>query len=45
MAEQLVSTAESLEHLLVLNQPPSYSGQVEFLELQATLELQPGASL
>ncbi len=46
LEEQLISTSESLEHVLVLNQAPAPQKEaLQSLELQATLELFPGASL
>ena len=43
--EELVSTPDSLEHLLVLKQKPQVSGGPEWLELRASLKLMPGATL
>ncbi|MFQ5594495.1 MAG: hypothetical protein ACE5HA_10120, partial [Anaerolineae bacterium] len=45
LAEEIISAPGSLEHLLILAEPPRSDGTPEFLELQATLELLPGMSL
>ena len=46
LEEQLISTSESLEHVLVVNQAPASEEEtLQYLELQATLELFRGASL
>lgn len=45
LAEEIVSAPGSLEHLLILAEPPQADGEPEYLEMQATLKLLPGAQL
>jgi hypothetical protein len=45
LAEEIISAPGSLEHLLILSEPPRASGTPEFLEMRATLELLPGMTL
>ena len=45
LAEEFISTAGALEHILILPATPEVTGQPEFLEMQATLRLLPGVAL
>jgi hypothetical protein len=43
--EEVLSAPGSLEHLLILSEPPRAGGTPDFLEMRATLQLLPGMTL
>ncbi|MBN2002233.1 MAG: BACON domain-containing protein [Anaerolineae bacterium] len=45
LSEEIVSAPNSLEHLLILSEPPQVWGKPAYLEMQATLKLLFGAEL
>lgn len=45
LVEEIISAPDSLEHLLILAEQPPFAGKSGYLEMQATLQLWPGATL